>query len=68
MDSLLLLVPIEVTVWEPLIQAQRSNMESVPLNRLRIFAISLFILFSSNSLTRAPRMSAMNWTHRVKAY
>jgi hypothetical protein len=31
-----------------------------PLNFLRIFAISLFILFSSNSRTRAPRMSAMN--------
>lgn len=35
--------------------------EVKPLNFLRIFAISLFILFSSSSRTRAPRMSAMNW-------
>ena len=34
--------------------------EYIPLNRFRIFAISLLIRFSSSSLTRAPRMSAMN--------
>lgn len=32
----------------------------VPLNFFRIFAISLFIRFSSKSRTRAPRISAMN--------
>ena len=34
----------------------------IPLNFLRIFAISLLIRFSSSSRTRAPRMSAMNFT------
>ena len=42
------------------------NVIGVPLNRLRILAISLLILFSSSSLTRAPRMSAMNWTHYIQ--
>lgn len=32
-----------------------------PLNFFRILAISLLILFSSRSLTLAPRMSAMNY-------
>lgn len=62
--KLLLLISVKVAVYiYALVKAswqQRKSICNTPLNFFRMFAISLFILFSSKSRTLAPRMSAMN--------
>lgn len=63
-NLLLLLVPIQVALCDiqmnTNIEGLTPNWCAIPLNRFLILAISLLILFSSSSLTLAPRMSAIN--------